>query len=354
MRGILILIGLFIVVAGGWLMVNLIPASGVFKNLEPLLVEQCTSVEVAPGTEDVTIDEDLGVAFISAADRRAWYNETGAPGEGAAPTNAIYTMDLAAPHTIRRVSPPMDDFLPHGIYLWRGDDGEKRLFVVNHPSSGAEIIEIFEVGEGGALTHLESISFDAMHSPNDVLAVGPRQFYATNDRGYEEGIMSTIEAYFALPFSSVAYYDGETGRIAAKGLTYANGINISADGETVYVSEFLKRKVAVYKRNLETGALTFDWRFHAGTGPDNIEIAPDGALWIGGHTKVFDFLKHAEDPKAIAPSHVVRVDLPAGRSEDIFIDTTGAINGSSVGAANDDMLIVGAVFDSNVMVCPLD
>ena len=52
----------------------LIPISGTFANLQPLLVEQCRAIDIAPGTEDVTIDPELGVAFISAADRRAWYN----------------------------------------------------------------------------------------------------------------------------------------------------------------------------------------------------------------------------------------------------------------------------------------
>ncbi|MFZ5617200.1 MAG: hypothetical protein ACOZAA_07765, partial [Pseudomonadota bacterium] len=87
---------------------------------------------------------------------------------------------------------------------------------------------------------------------------------------------------------------------------------------------------------------------------DNIEIAADGSLWIAGHSKVFDFLKHAEDPKAIAPAHVIRVNPESGLTEDILIDTGGALNGSSVGAVWDNTLIVGAVFDGHVMVCPVE
>ena len=58
----------------------------------------------------------------------------------------------------------------------------------------------------GALTHLESVSFAEMHSPNDVVAVGPRQFYATNDRRHEQGIIAQLEAYLALPLTNVVYF----------------------------------------------------------------------------------------------------------------------------------------------------
>lgn len=344
----LIVIG---VAALGWFLAHIIPAAGTFASLEPALVNRCTAVDIAPGTEDVTIDPDLNAAFISAADRRDWYNETGA--DGVNPQNGIYLMNLDGDNAVRRVSPPMENFLPHGINLWRGPNGEKRLFVVNHPPSGEEIVEIFSVGANGDLSHLESVSYDAMHSPNDVVAVGPRQFYATNDRGFEKGPLAWLEAYMALPFSSVSYFDGETGRIAAKGLAYANGINRSADGSTIYVAEFLKRRISIFNRDPETGALTKQKSIKVNTGPDNIEIAADGGLWIAGHTKVFDFLSHAKDPSAVAPSHVIRLNPRNGLKSDVFISTEGELNASSVGAVWDKTLIVGAVFDDHVMVCPM-
>ncbi len=351
MRTIIFVLVFGILAALIWSLAHSIPLSGAFAELEPKLVDQCRRVDVAPGTEDVAIDADLNLAFISAADRRGWYNESG-DGE-TNPKNGIYTLALDGSDTIARVSPEIDNFLPHGTSLWHGDNGEKRLFVVNHPPNGGEIVEIFSVGEDAALTHLESISFGAMHSPNDVVGVGPRTFYASNDRGYEKGFMAWLEAYMALPFSSVVYFDGDNGRIIQKGMTYANGVNQSPDGKTLYVAELLKRRITVFDRDVATGALTWRTSFKANTAPDNIDIAPDGALWIGGHSRIFDFLAHAKDPSSIAPSHVVRIDPESGEYEDIFISTDGEINASSVGAANDDTLIVGAVFDGHVMVCPL-
>lgn len=347
MRAILSAIGVFGLGVLAWFLYNIIPASGVLVRLEPKLIDQCRSVAVFPGTEDVTIDEEAGLAFVSADDRRA--TAAGKPVQG-----GIYALKLDGSDRVSKVSPDsFGEFHPHGISLWRGEDGRKRLFVINHTLGDGHKVEIFDVGFGGALLHVDSVAFDEMSSPNDILGVGPRSFYVTNDRGFREGLMATLEAYLALPFSSLAYYDGQTGSIAVRGLTFANGVNMSADGGTIYVSEFLRRRIGVYSRDAESGALSLVRRYPVNTGPDNIEVSSDGALWIGGHSKVFDFVKHARDASHIAPSHVIRVNPATGETEDILIDTSGGLNGSSVGAATADTLVVGAVFDGNVLVCPL-
>jgi arylesterase/paraoxonase len=347
MRKFFGLVGLAVLAVIGWMLWNLIPASGVFAGLKPKLIDQCRAVKVFPGTEDVTIDPDLGIAFISADDRRA--TRAGKPVQG-----GIYVLRLDGTDRVMKASPDsFGEFHPHGISLWRGDDGRKRLFVINHTLNDGDKVEIFDVGLGGALMHVASIAFPEMTSPNDVLGVGPRSFYVTNDRGFKEGFMAQVEAYLALPLASLAYFDGQNGRIVARGLAYANGVNMSADGKTVYATEFLGRRVDIYDRDIESGVLKKKKSVAVNTGPDNVEVSADGALWIAGHSKVFDFLKHAKDPKAIAPSHVIRVNPETGLREDILIDTDGTINASSVGAMWDNTLIVGAVFDDHVMICPV-
>lgn len=344
------LIALALIIAGRFLY-HVVPAAGAFADLDTKLVDQCRRVEIAPGTEDVTIDPDLKLAFVSAADRRAWFSRS--EDRRVNPLNGIYALSLDGSDAVRKISPPMDNFLPHGINLWRGPDGDKRLFVINHPPTGEEIVEIFEVGETGDLTHLESVSFDEMHSPNDLVAVGARQFYATNDQRFDSGPLAALESYLALPITNTVYFDGENGRSVAGGLVYANGINKSVDGSEIYIAELLKRRIGVFERNMQTGALKRIKNLGVKTAPDNIEVSRDGALWVAGHSKIFDFVEHAEDPEAIAPSHVIRVNPRNGLSSDVLISVNGEINGSSVGAVWDNTLIVGAVFDSHVMVCPM-
>jgi arylesterase/paraoxonase len=154
-----------------------------------------------------------------------------------------------------------------------------------------------------------------------------------------------------LPFASLAHFDGQTGRLALEGLVYANGVNVSRDGKTVYVAELLARRINAYERQ-EGGALKKTASFAVPTAPDNIDVAPDGTIYTAGHSKIFEFLKHAEDATATAPSHALSIDPKTGAVKTVFLDTSGALNASSVAAASDDALIVGGVFDGHVMVCP--
>lgn len=342
MRALFIgLVVLIVLVAGRFAAVT-VPASGMLADLEPRLTDQCDRLDIAPGTEDVTIDPVSGLAFVSTDDRR-----TGNRG-------AIYAFDPDDPSSLREVSGAEPaEFHPHGLSLWTGRNGAQRLFVVNHTMDGRHSIELFDIGADGLLTHAETVRYPALTSPNDVLAVGPRQFYATNDRRYTDGIMGSLEAYFALPLAGVSFFDGDSGRIVAERLAYANGINMAADGRTVYVAEILGRGVRVYRRDPATGDLERLRDIPVPTAPDNIEIAADGALWIGGHPRVFDFVAHADDAAAIAPSHVIRVDPETGEVETVLLDHDGRLNASSVAAVIGDTLIVGAVFDGHVLICPL-
>tara|TARA_R110002124_G_scaffold169666_2_gene337210 strand:+ start:5953 stop:6999 length:1047 start_codon:yes stop_codon:yes gene_type:complete len=346
MRNFLIIMGLIIVVALARMAIVIIPASGMMAELTPVTPGQCTALNIGPGTEDITIDPASGLVFVSSDDRR-----TGERG-------GIYAFNLDQRDTVWEVSGDApDDFHPHGISLWTGADGSQRLFVINHRASfdtagGAHAVEIFDVGENGLLSHVESISHEALLSPNDVLAVGPRSFYATNDRAYHSGIMASLEAYFGLPLSSVSWFDGTNGDMAAHGIAYANGINISADGTELYVAELLARRVRVYDRDVESGALSANRVLPVPTAPDNIEIDERGDLWIGGHPRIFDFVAHAADAGAMAPAHAVRLNPLTGETETALLVMDGSLNASSVAAMRDGVLLVGAVFDDHILVCP--
>jgi len=342
MRAVLIILSVVILAVLARVAWIMLPASGWMQNLEPRLAAQCTRVDIHPGTEDVTIDPETGVVYVSAYDRR----------DASGPAGGIYAfrLDQLTPQLVSDDAPA--GFRPHGISLWRGADGTARLFAISHPTDGSEVVEIFDVVPDG-LSHVGSVSFPEMYSPNDLVAVGPEQFYATNDQSLEEGVMSQLEIYLGLPLTGVVYWDGESGRDVAGGLLYANGINASAEGSTIYVASFLGRRIAVYERNAETGDLQHVGDLAVDTNPDNIEVARDGSLYIGGHPRPFEFLAHAADPAQVAPAHVIRLDPQTGASEDVLVALDGTLSGSSVGAVYDGTLVVGAVFDGHVLVCPL-
>ena len=136
--------------------------------------------------------------------------------------------------------------------------------------------------------------------PNDLVAAGPDTFYATSDRLSRHHWMQTEEDYLGLPLASVTYFDG-TGASVAEGLRYANGINLSPDGKTLYVAEVVARRMAVFRIGATPTELTQERTVDVGTGLDNLEWGDDGELWTGAHAHLFDFVDHAKNPDAQKP-----------------------------------------------------
>ncbi|MFW6300750.1 MAG: strictosidine synthase family protein [Oceanicaulis sp.] len=342
-RIILLVLAVLVVLAGARLAYVVVPASGLLTDPEPTDTASCQAVEIAPGTEDVVHDAATGLVFISAMNRRS---------KSMDPRNGIYAFGLDDPQgTLRLVSTDTPaDFRPHGIGLYR--DGETaRLFVISHPASGSQIL-LFDIGEDGMLAHVRTVTDPAVFSPNDVTPAGPDSFYATNDSRFGPNMPGYLEGFFGLPLASIAFFDGQEGRIAANGLTYANGVQLSRDGERLYAANFIGRKVFVYDRDPENGALTRTATHRVPLGLDNIELGPEGDLWIGGNRNVFAFLAHQSDPAARAPSQAVRVDPETGAWETVFYDDGSAIDSISVATPVPGAMIYGAVFDDHVLICP--
>jgi arylesterase/paraoxonase len=193
-----------------------------------------------------------------------------------------------------------------------------------------------------------------MYSPNDVVAVGPRSFYVTNDHGSRTKFSRTLEEYLRLARSHVLYFDGENFKRASGGLLYANGINKSPDGRTIYVAAVTAGKIHVYDRDTATGALAPRTQIELGTGVDNIEVDGAGNLWAAAHPKLLTFVKHSKDGSHPSPSQVLKI-TPTGEKDfqvtEIFLDDGKWLSGASVGAAFENTLLVGPVFDDRFLVC---
>ena len=61
-----------------------------------------------------------------------------------------------------------------------------------------------------------------------------------------------IEDYLQLARSNVLFYDGLNFKICQNKLQYANGINISKDLKTLYITESIGKKVTVYNRDTKS------------------------------------------------------------------------------------------------------
>ncbi|MFH1351126.1 MAG: SMP-30/gluconolactonase/LRE family protein [Pseudomonadota bacterium] len=335
------------VIAGSMVLKTLRDA-GEFKKIEPHFKGQCKVVTGVASSEDITIHPQTVMAFISSDDRRPLFRG------GRGRQGAIFAYDLKAvePQLVNLTGDFTHEFHPHGIGLFVGQDGDTSLFVVNHRTDG-HFVEIFEFRNNG-LVHRESIGGDLMHSPNDVVPVGPRSFYVTNDHGNSSRLGRTLEEYLQLARSYVLYYDGNRFRKAAEGLAYANGINMSRDGKILFVAATVGRKVYVYERDKGTGDLKLLQTIYLGTGVDNIEVDEKGHLWIGAHPKLLTFVTYSKNHDELSPSQVLRVVIQGSGSyqaDEIYLSEGRELSGASVGAVFQDTLLIGSVFDPRFLLC---
>ncbi len=342
-----VIIGIaFISLATAWFMFDLLYDAGEFKTIAPHFTGACRRISPAPGAEDITIHPNTGIAFISSDDRRARMRGEQSPG-------AIYAYDLNHPNPalVNLTIDFKQDFHPHGISLYLDESGEEKFFVVNHRATG-DCIEIFDYFEG-KLIHQETLRDTLMTSPNDIVAVGPRSFYVTNDHGNKSAWGRTLEEYMRLPRSYVLYYDGRQFQIAAKNIAYANGINRSGDGKQIFVAACLGGKIKIYDRDLDSGALTWRSDIDLNTGVDNIEVDANGDLWVGAHPQLLAFTRHARNPKNLSPSQVLKISLQQNppKIDEIYLDRGHEISGSSVAAVFGNKLLIGSVFEEHFLVC---
>ena len=292
--------------------VRLLWLGGAFKRITPHFAGNCRLIDGPVGPEDITINQRTGRAYISASDRRATAAGTPVPG-------AVWAYDLTVfdAQPVNLTPDAGIEFQPHGISLWIEPDGSETLFIIGHPASASgwptHVVEIADVRDG-RLQHRATLTDPRLVMPNDLVAVGIDRFYLTNTHAHPPGLQQTLETYLQLRGANVLFYGPGGFRVAIPDLVFPNGINVSPDGRTVYVAAVTWRSVLVYDRDPRSDVLTLRDQISIGSGGDNIEVDPEGTLWIGSHPKLLTVPKHAADPSVPAPAQVLRITAGGSRS----------------------------------------
>ena len=320
--------------------------AGEFKKLTPHFAGECFPVSGAIGAEDITILKN-GIAIISCDDRRKTLN--GTPVQG-----TIYAYDLKEemPQLIDLTAGVKFEFHPHGISVFENKNSEVRLAAVNHTQT-KNSIEIFDL-KNNVLIHDKTILDPLLVSPNDLVMIDNNMLYVTNDHSVSTQKGKMIEDFLQLSRSNVLFYNGQNFAVAATKLGYANGINVSRDGTTLYIAETVGNRLSIFSRNTSTNELLFKQSIDFKSGIDNIEIDAAGNLWIGSHPKLLTFARHAKNGEKLSPSQVFKVSPVADNTyavDEIYLDSGDGLSASSVAAVYNNTMLIGPVFDEYFLQC---
>jgi len=307
----------------------------------------CLPVTGIAGPSDMQIDPATHLAFISSYDRLSGDKARGA-------IYAVSIDDPLAEDAWRdRTGGVPAEFEPLGVYFY-SDGAVRRLFVVN---GALRSVELYDVAPNGDLTHIETFRERRLTSPNDVVAVGPREFYVSNDfRIDRESLLARIEFLTRAATGTLYYFDGMAWKIAAEDLRFANGVSISNDGRRVYVAETSGGALKIFDREPPTGRLSLAETVPMDAALDNINVDSAGTLWIGAHPKPLLVALHAGDPDIRPPSLVIRYDdLPGARGKpaEIYANDGAEISASSAAARLGSTLLIGALFEKKFLICRL-
>jgi arylesterase/paraoxonase len=328
---------------------------GTFRSVAASFAGSCRSVALAASVEDLQIDRNLGLAYLSYLDRVAINR-----GEDVTGSIMLLDLNLADPQPRAALAFDPAGFRPHGISLLSRKDARARLFAISHPADGTQAVEIFEADGGGSFFPSGTIRHALFQHPNALAAVGPEQFYLANDSGATGKFERVRETLLRQGLGTLVYYDGTDARIVDDGLKYAAGMALSPDTSRLYVAEAVGKQLRVYKREPANGDLELEETIPLDTAPDNLNVDEKGVVWIAAHPKLLTFLRHVRDPAVHSPTQVLRFD-PSGpkpaegendtRISQVFLDPGEKISAGTVAASWRDEFLIGPLLENKVLIC---
>nr|XP_014708816.2 serum paraoxonase/lactonase 3 [Equus asinus] len=315
------------------------------REVEPVEPQNCHLVEgLGYGSEDIDVLPS-GLAFISSG-----LKYPGMVNFGPDEPGQIFLMDLNEQNPraqVLNISDSFDkaSFNPHGISTFMDKDHTVYLYVVNHPNMKSTV-EIFKFEERQrSLVHLKTIQHKLLISVNDIVVVGPEQFYATRDHYFTNFFLTLFEMAMELHWTYVLFYSPREVKVVAKGFSSANGITISLDKKYIYVADILDKNIHVLKKH-DNWDLTPLKVMQLGTLVDNLTIDPDtGDILAGCHPNAMKLLNYnPEDPPGseVLRIHNVLSEQPSISTE--YANNGSVLQGSSVAVVYHGKLLIGTVF----------
>ena len=323
---------------------NIFISTGFFRPIENKFDGELIQKINIEGAEDITISKKDSFAIMSSTIRNKTPSTTQESG-------GLYFIDLKADsyNPILLTQGFKKPFAPHGISIFQKEN-VTTIAAINHTDKG-EFIEIFTLVDK-QLTHQKTLKNEQIFSPNDIVLLDENRFYFTNDHKYKNGIQRLSEDYLGLSISNVIYFDGKNYIEVASGIAYANGINLDAKRNLVFVASPRKFLIKVYQKN-EDNSFTFIEDIDCKTGVDNIEFDENNDLWVGAHPNLLHFASYAKGDKKTSPSEIIKIKYTKKddyKIEQIYMDDGSKMSASTVAAPFGNIILAGSVMDTHFLV----
>jgi len=307
---------------------------GSFSSFSAKSIGVCTAVAGVAGARDLKVDAVDGLAFLAARD-------------------GLYAFKTVTPEKgATRLAGAPPGFRPRALGLFRGGDGKLTLTAVGRMDRGAFVVRIFDVADAKGdvrLSERAEITGGLLSDPAYIAAASPDQFYLTNEHTSRTRLGRDLEDWLLLPRANVVYFDGNFFRKVAQNLSFARGIDISADGGSVYVASASGRAIVVFTRNPFNGALEEETTLPLPSGPDGLALDSQGHVWVAAHPKLIDLTARGSAPTQVFEITFAKGTPPAHAAL-IYSNAGGEISAASaVGSAGARFFIAAR---SGVLDCP--
>lgn len=306
----------------------------------------CQRIGQMPGPEDLEQIPETSLIIVSSSDRRARM-------DGRAVRGNLYLLDIhATDPTARAITPEQPtDFQPHGLSLHKDDNGLMTVLVINHRLHSEATVERFTLHPDYTLAHEETFRGPELISPNNLQAMGPRQFYFTNDGRSRRTMDRSIDTFLRRPTGSIGYFDGQDFTVPVRNLHFPNGI-VAID-DWLFVAETTTGRLRSFRIDESFGTLRPIADQVVQLGMDNLNMDDHGKLLTAAHPNLPALNRHARSSQNRSPVRILQIDVSVlPWTVRILKCTDGKkFSGATAALLIGNQLLAGQAHDNGLLLC---
>ena len=310
-------------------------------------------------TSSMPMGAGVGGLYLVDSRDRSVHRVDLAADKAAPPTFASSAAEATAAGRCAPLDPTK--FVSHGLYFAQGKGAVHRLYVMGH--GGREAIELFNVdatGDRPVVRWAGCVPLPEGVEGNSVAALPEGGFMVTTlyDPGETAWPVRVGKLASGAPTGGVIEWQAASGfkRLSIPPISGPNGIEVSADGASVYLAgwgDSIVRRIDRSGRELAK-PVKLDFL------PDNLHWAPDGSLLVAGQPtdarSLFACAMNKERPVYC----VTRWSAARLGAKDLAIKTTwggetdGAFGDATAAIIVDDRLFVGSLSSNRIATIGLE